>query len=471
MSKFIEYITISIICLAVLFPAVSHAAPEYSYKWISQSSYIDLYPDETARLWVMIENTGTRTWDNTVPIHLGTSHGNDRASQFYTANDWLSPNRAAWLTDDTIIKPGERAVFMFDITAPTQSGSYKEYFQPVIEGISWLEDYGIYWEINVKSSISEPNVVHQPENNYGTDGIYRSELVSQDLSTLMIAQGSSQQVNIQIKNTGTATWYQDGEFPVRLGTGDPWDRSSIFHDNSWLSGNRVTTINEDRVDPAGIGSYTFTISVPSETKPGIYYEKFESVAENKTWFMDFNITFKITVYNPNPGYGQLLTNDQVDQFNGSGSIITITDLKTGQQMLVKALGMDHWHSDVVPLTPDDTQVIRNIWNFNGEFTPYCPGSDWILWQPDAVTVQIDTDPEHRTIAASIIGCPHDVDGGITDNGFPGHLCLHFLDSMQHGQSTPDCSFQKMIQKAAGNPDYRTFGQTAPCWNPCITGDC
>lgn len=471
MKKIIEYFAISLIALGIIFPALAQAEPEYSYKWISQSGYLDLYPEETARLWVMIENTGTATWDKDIPIHLGTSHPLDRHSGFYADYDWLADNRSAWLTDETVIEPGERAVFMFDIVAPKQPGTYKEYFQPVVEGISWLEDYGIFWQLTVKSTEDEPNVVHESTNNYGVDGIYRSTLVNQPDSSFTIAQGESKNLSIEIKNTGTATWHNDGSYPVRLGTGDPWDRNSIFQANNWLADNRVANLNESSVDPSYTGSYSFTLEVPDNAVPGVYYESFESVAEGKTWFMDHNITYKITVYNPNPGYGQLLTNDEVDQFNGSGSIITITDLESGRQMQVKALGMDHWHSDVVPVTKDDTQLIRDMWNFQGEFTPYCPGSDWILWKPAAVTVQIDTDPEGRTIAASIIGCPHDVDGGITDNDFPGHLCLHFLDSMQHGKSEPDCSFQKMVQKAAGNPNYSTYGQSTPCWNPCITGDC
>jgi hypothetical protein len=28
-------------------------------------------------------------------------------------------------------------------------GNYKEYFQLVADGITWMEDYGIYWEVKV----------------------------------------------------------------------------------------------------------------------------------------------------------------------------------------------------------------------------------------------------------------------------------------------------------------------------------
>ncbi len=461
----------SIITLLLINNSYVTASPEYSYKWISQSDYLTLYPKENARLWVLIENTGSKTWDSNVPIHLGTSNPNDRNSDFYQAGDWLSPNRPAWLTDDTVIHPGDRAVFMFEITAPTKPGIYKEYFQPVVEGVNWLEDYGIYWQLTVKSPEETAGTPHNPEENYQTDGIYRSELINQESPTLSLTQGETKTLKIQIKNTGTATWHNTGNAPVRLGTGHPWDRTSIFQDSSWLSLNRVATINENDINPSEIATYTIKLHVPDNATPGFYEEKFESVAENVTWFMDYNITYKITVKSSNSIYGELIPNDEVDKFLDSGVQITITDLASQRSMRVQALGMDHWHSDVVPIDKSDTVLIRDIYNFRGEFIPWCGGNDWILWKPNAVTVQIDSDPLHRTIAAAMVGCPHDVDGGNTVNEFPGHFCLHFLDSMQHGKSEPDCSFQKMVQKAGGNPNWSTYGQSTPCWNPCVGGGC
>lgn len=454
-----------------LLPTPVNAAPEYSYKWISQSSYVELFPEESTRLWVLIENTGQATWDQNTPIHLGTDRDIDRESVFYTNSDWLSPNRPAWLTDETIVPPGERAVFMFEITAPNQSGKYTEYFRPVVEGISWLEDYGIYWEITVKSVETVETVPQESTENYITNGIYRSELINQDTNSFTITQGESKNLNIEIKNTGTANWYKDGPSPVRLATARDWDRSSIFYNSDWISQNRVTTINESKISPSQTATYSLSLTAPTNAIPGIYSESFQSVAENITWFMDYDITYQITIRHSDPKYGEIVHNNKVDEFLGSGDLITITDLASGNSFQVKALGMDRWHSDVVPLTSADAAVIRDIYNFYGNFNPWCPGDDWILWKPDAVTVEIESDPLHRKIAAGIDGCAHDIDGGITDNDFPGHFDLHFYESMMHGKEEVDCSFQKMVQKAAGNPNWSTYGQAEPCWNPCVGGGC
>ncbi len=466
-------LSIFLIAIALYFfqPNQIQATPQFSYRWISQSSYPSLFPGESTRLWVLVENTGDQIWDENIPIHLATDHPTDRVSQFYSSSDWLSSNRAAWLTEETIVKPQERAVFMFDITAPSTPGTYREYFRPVVENISWLEDYGIFWDITVKSIESVDNIPQDPQNNYSTDGIYRSELISQGDSEITLTQGETTNQQIIIKNIGTADWHNTGNAPIRLATAKDWDHESVFTNSNWLNSNRAASINESIVSPAGQATYNLSLTAPVSLKPGIYQESFQSVAENVTWFQDYNIDYEITVRSTDPKYGTLITNNKIDTFLDSNDIITITDLALNQSFQVKALGMDRWHSDVVPLTKADTQIIRNIYNFTKEFVPYCPDEDWILWQPDAVTIEISSDPLHRKIAAAIDGCAHDIDGGITDNDFPGHFDLHFLDSMMHGKEEVDCSFQKMVQKAAGNPDWATYGQTEPCWNPCVGGGC
>ena len=473
MPKILVSLVFALLIISLMPAKKVFATNEYSYKWISQSDYVQLYPGQTTRLWVLVENTGTTSWDSNTPIHIGTDRPIDRSSSFYPGQDWLSPNRSAWLAADTTIPPGDRTVFLFDITAPNQPGVYQEYFRPVVENISWLEDYGIYWEIKVldqNSNTSSPP--EQSENNqYNTQGSYKSELLSQGESSFSLAQGESKTLNINLKNTGTANWYNQGPSPVHLATARDWDRSSTFYNSNWLSNNRAAVINENEVSPNQTASYTLNLTAPTNAIPGIYNESFQSVAENITWFMDYDITYQVTIRSSDPKYGEIVHNNTIDEFLNAGQKIKITDLASGRSLEVKALGMDRWHSDVVPLTSSDTQLIRDIYDFRKDFVSWCPGDDWILWKPNAVTVEIESDPLHRKIAAAMDGCAHDIDGGITDNDFPGHFDLHFFGSMMHGKEETDCSFQKMVQKAAGNPNWSTYGQADPCWNPCIGGGC
>ena len=60
---------------------------------------------------------------------------------------WKSSNRIGMA--QTVVKPGETARFMFYAKAPNESGTYYEYFRPVVDGAKWMEDEGLFWTIIV----------------------------------------------------------------------------------------------------------------------------------------------------------------------------------------------------------------------------------------------------------------------------------------------------------------------------------
>jgi len=121
-------------------------ASAYHASFISQSNYISLTPGGSATLWLELRNSGSATWDQNI-VHLGTSRPQDRPSVFYTPSNWLGNNRIKM--DQQSVAPGGVARFTFTITAPSTPGVYKEYFRPVADSITWMEDFGIYWQITV----------------------------------------------------------------------------------------------------------------------------------------------------------------------------------------------------------------------------------------------------------------------------------------------------------------------------------
>lgn len=171
---------VSILTLALIPFYKTEAATKklaYDYELISQSSYPSvLNPGEITNVWIEVKNTGTSTWWNYQdpayayhPVRLGTGskygatdQQQDYASEFYLGqaecggtaecvgapSGWLSLNRPVNASPN-VIKPGWHARFQFFIKAPTTPGTYKAYFTPVIEGITWMKDIGIYWEIRV----------------------------------------------------------------------------------------------------------------------------------------------------------------------------------------------------------------------------------------------------------------------------------------------------------------------------------
>lgn len=133
-------------------------------------------------------------------------------------------------------------------------------------------------------------------NSFTTESIYRYEIDFQapDLSLAASEEGA---LTVSVKNTGTATWYKSGTYPVNLGTSNPKDRKSVFATSAWFGGikdpNRIIALQEDKVAPGQLGTFIIPIQAPNQT--GTYSESFKLVAENFTWLTGPNITWTITV--------------------------------------------------------------------------------------------------------------------------------------------------------------------------------
>ncbi|MBI2448635.1 trypsin-like peptidase domain-containing protein [Candidatus Microgenomates bacterium] len=145
----------------------------YSFKIIKQSPYPEtLYPGERANVWIEVKNTGKATWYkdciNAIKLGSGSKFGTssqhrDYISEFYDYDSWLSGNRAITMLHDEI-RPGWHTRFEFMIRAPKDPGIYKAYFTPVTEEITWMQDLGIYWQIEVKNEASSNPVNNSPSS-------------------------------------------------------------------------------------------------------------------------------------------------------------------------------------------------------------------------------------------------------------------------------------------------------------------
>jgi len=262
----------------------------YDLQYTSQVTYTDSSKAVTANLSNFIpgrryytvlqfKNTGNQTWQQN-NLRLGTSSPGDRASQFYDSS-WISPNRAATI-DQASVAPGETGSFSFWMTVPPKQGDYKEYFDPVAEGITWLPDYGLYWHFVV------PKPVYDLQ--YTSQGIYSDNTLANPLSGLTLARNTRYFVQIQFKNAGNSTWQQNN---LRLGTSSPGDRASQFYDSSWISLNRAATISQSSVDPGGTATIGFWVNTPN--RAGDFKEYFDPVAEGITWLPDYGLYWHFVV--------------------------------------------------------------------------------------------------------------------------------------------------------------------------------
>ena len=110
------------------------------------------------------------------------------------------------------------------------------------------------------------------------------------------------------------------------------------------------------------------------------------------------------------------------------STAKVTDVATGISWTEYRFG-GWFHADVVPLTADDTETLRDV---VGEWT----------WERRAVWVTIDG----VTYAASMNAMPH-LANAIPDNNFGGHHCIHFYKSKVHETSAECPRHQAQVQLA------------------------
>jgi len=128
--------------------------PTYSFEHIYTQVPYAVDPGEIFITKVYIANKGNTTWFsdagecvNQHYLRLGTARDRDRESVFAQPSIF---NEVGWITKSRIIlqedkvEPGEVATFIFWSKAPEEEDVYREYFQPVIDGVSWVENTDFY---------------------------------------------------------------------------------------------------------------------------------------------------------------------------------------------------------------------------------------------------------------------------------------------------------------------------------------
>jgi len=127
---------------------------------------------------------------------------------------------------------------------------------------------------------------------------YAAQFVRQSESRITLQVGQTTSLWVEYKNVGTLPWTNFGKNPVRLGTGDPRDRNSVFR-YLWSPFNRpakVVALNSKSsrqvINPGEVGRFTFKIKAPKTNSA--YKEAFEPLAEFAQW-MSEPVRWEITV--------------------------------------------------------------------------------------------------------------------------------------------------------------------------------
>ncbi|MGH2471997.1 MAG: CAP domain-containing protein, partial [Candidatus Limnocylindria bacterium] len=246
--------------------------------WTSQTAVPAMQPASTSQVTVLYRNTGTKTWTRGVAgsqVVLGINGDSTAFSTMGMNVGWPSANRVA-IQNEGVVAPGGLGSFTFSVKAPFAAGTVRLPVRPVVEGVAWLDDQGVFVPVTT--------VVD-----------YHSRWVSQSAyPTLRVGQ-LSDPLSISFRNAGSLSWIR--------GTLGQEARLAVNQDNArwaslgvnWLSANRVAAQAEPTVTPGGIATFTFQVRAPST--PGLYAIHLRPVIDAVTWMEDQGVFLYITVTN------------------------------------------------------------------------------------------------------------------------------------------------------------------------------
>ncbi len=127
------------------------AKPKYDYQLagIYFSNY-DYKPGDLITVTIKLKNLGSEIWSKTGPhrVTLGADKPRDHL-------DILLPTPSPRLADlqENQVKYNQMGTFVFKVRVPKRNGIYKEFFTPVVEGITWMQNHNSFLKFNIGNSV------------------------------------------------------------------------------------------------------------------------------------------------------------------------------------------------------------------------------------------------------------------------------------------------------------------------------
>ncbi len=151
-------------------------------------------------------------------------------------------------------------------------------------------------------------------------------------SSLSLISGQRSFMSITIKNTGNTTWTNTGSNPINIGTSNPYERTSVLYDSTWLSKTRPATLKEASVAPGQVGTFEFWITAPFVTQPSTLNEYFNPLAESRVWFPNIGLFYRVTVQPPTYTWSMASQYAYTDM--SKTTVANMNALLPGQRVLV-----------------------------------------------------------------------------------------------------------------------------------------
>lgn len=303
---------------------------DYHAAFVGQNAYPTIEIGRCYQFVIQFRNTGRATWYRGV-VNLGTDRPRDRIPGFIREDrcsgqpsGWINPNRVE--LRDAAVPPGGVGTFVFSYTVPSTHavGVVREYFRPVADGVTWMEDCGCYWDVTVRRTVTA-DPPRPPDSNpqapsRNPDDYHAAFVGQSSYPTLLI--GGCHEFVMRFRNAGRATWFRG---VVNLGTDRPRDRVPGFiregclgRPSGWINPNRVE-LREASVPPGGVGTFTFSYKVPNDHAGGTFREYFRPVADGVTWMEDCGCYWDVRVIAP-PGSPEIRADACDTPMNGTNCV-------------------------------------------------------------------------------------------------------------------------------------------------------
>ena len=247
-------------------------------SWAGQTAVPLLQPAASTAVTLQFRNSGTKTWTKGVAgseVALGVAGDSTAFSAMGMNGGWPSPNRVA-VQNEPAVAPGGTATFTFSVRAPLAAGTVKLPLRPVVDGVAWLEDQGVF--VPVTTLVD-----------------YHSAWASESAFPTLAANQVSGPLTITFKNTGSQSWNkgtlgQEARLGVNLDD-TTWSGLSV----NWPFSTRPAIQTEATVAPGTLGTFTFQVRAPAV--PGLYAIHLRPVIDGVTWMEDQGVFLYVTVTN------------------------------------------------------------------------------------------------------------------------------------------------------------------------------
>jgi len=192
----------------------------YDYELVNgKDKIIHLKPSAGKIVPLKIKNTGKMSWN----INLKSSKN-------------ITP-----------IAPGKTLNLNENIPSRAIAGFYTETITPAVADSKWTNNNTIDLGVIVDGDFEKS---------------YQFELQNPALLSLM--NKVTKQITLKIKNTGTATWFNHGRFPIVLKAADKFAAADFKpNDNSWLADDIIATMKEPEIEPGQIATFNFNMTAPA----------------------------------------------------------------------------------------------------------------------------------------------------------------------------------------------------------------